>query len=305
MLWNILHDVRFLLLRMAYGEPLNADCGGGSLVSNSQLVYHQLLMADMFEKDAQVDAPEMAQHARNLSAGFLAASAMTHADDYNKRNQSLLHRGMADSSAMACLTCILFHNTKDDYGAAAASTAGSEEDERPHPKRRWVVGRDYFLRGLLNCAGRRHALGVEGSGCTTSRNTAGAKRRRPGGFADWDIVDEDEMLELAGVVGGDGSSSASGSALLRSTATTATLSIEDFRDALRPMIVYFALMDQLSNDFVLSLDDLKVDEFANRLVEIIHDCQSCKSIHELLRKARVSLEEEEIIDELQKGMMAA
>lgn len=299
MLWNILHDVRFLLLRMAYGEPLNADCGGGSLSSNSQLVYHQLLMADMFEKDAQVDAPEMAQHARNLSAGFLAACAISHADEANQRSQSQLQRGLADASAMACLTCILFHNTKDDYTSSPTPASSEDEGTRPHPKRRWIVGRDYFLRGLLNCAGRRFALCVEGSGCSATRTTA-TKRRRPAGFADWDIVDEDEMLELGGAT-----SAASAYASVLSRSSTNAASIDDFRDALRPMVVYFAMMDQLSNDFVLCLDDTQVQDLANRLVEVINDCHSCKSIHELLRKARVNLKNDEILEELQKGMMAA
>ena len=40
MLWTVLHDVRFLLLRMAYGESLSADCGGGSLSSNCQLLFY-------------------------------------------------------------------------------------------------------------------------------------------------------------------------------------------------------------------------------------------------------------------------
>merc|ERR1719464_1998284 len=44
-LWTVLHDVRLLLLRMAYGESLNADCGGGSLRSNAELIFHQLSIA--------------------------------------------------------------------------------------------------------------------------------------------------------------------------------------------------------------------------------------------------------------------
>ena len=43
-LWNLLYDVRLLLLRMAYGELLNEDCGGGSLMSNSKLIFYQLSM---------------------------------------------------------------------------------------------------------------------------------------------------------------------------------------------------------------------------------------------------------------------
>eukprot|EP00957_Ditylum_brightwellii_P209539 15362181-Ditylum_brightwellii.AAC.1 len=80
---------------MAHGEELNSDCGGGSLVSNAHLVFYQLLMADMFEKDAQVDAPKTAQHAQSLSAAFLAATAAQWPSS---------RRGIADSSIMANLT---------------------------------------------------------------------------------------------------------------------------------------------------------------------------------------------------------
>jgi hypothetical protein len=290
MLWNILHDVRFLLLRMAYGEPLNADCGGGSLPSNVQLVFYQLLMADMFEKDAQVDAPETAQQARGLSAGFLAASAITKAEDYDKGNQSSLLRGLSDASVMASLTCILFHNTKDDYSS-------SSDEGKPHLKRRWIVGKEYFLRGLLNCAGRRHALGVEGSGCITGRNT-GSKRSRSTAFAEWDIIDDDDLMDIE-------SSSNSRSTRELSIKRNSKAGIDDFRDALRPMIVYYAMMDQLSNDFVLNMDDVKVEECSERLVQVIEGCHRAKSIHDLLRKAKVTLDHDEIIDELQKGMISA
>jgi hypothetical protein len=162
-LWTVLHDVRFLLLRMAYGETLNTDCGGGSLASNSQLLFYQMLMADMFEKDAQVDAPETAQHARNLSAGYLAACAICRAEDLEKSDftTSALRKHIADAAPMAGVTCILFHNSRDDYSDAKEA----DDISAPHPKRRWVIGREDFLAGLLNCAGRRHALGMEDSGC--------------------------------------------------------------------------------------------------------------------------------------------
>ena len=290
MLWNVLHDVRFLLLRMAYGEPLNADCGGGSLLSNCQLVLYQLHMADMFEKDAQMDAPETAQHARALSAGFLAASAITQADDYDKSNQTVLLRGLSDSALMASLTCILFHNTKDDYGSAT-------DEDKPHPKRRWIMGKENFLRGLLNCAGRRHALGVENSGCLSGRN-AGRSRSRSSSFAEWDIVDDgDAIMDI------DSASIARES--IKRDRSSSKAGIDDFRDALRPMLVYYAMMDQLSTDFVLNMDDVKVEEVANRLAQVIDNCQRSKGIHELLRKAKVTLDHDEIIDELQRGMISA
>ena len=81
--------------------------------------------------------------------------------------------------------------------------------------------------------------------------------------------------------------------------------IDDFRDALRPMLVYYAMMDQLSTDFVLNMDDVKVEEVANRLAQVIDNCQRSKGIHELLRKAKVTLDHDEIIDELQRGMISA
>jgi hypothetical protein len=302
MLWTVLHDVRLLLLRMAYGEPLNADCGGGSLASNSQLVFYQLLMADMFEKDAQVDAPETAQHARGLSAGFLAASAITKADDYDKSNQTALLRGLADSSLMASLTSILFHNTKDDYSSAPA--LDDDDDQLPHSKRRWLIGKEYFLRGLLNCAGRRHALGVENSGCITGRNS-GKARSRSNAFAEWEIVDDgddimDDLMDM------ESSLTHHNAIHKQRTSSSGKAGIDDFRDALRPMIVFYAMMDQLSLDFVLNImDDVQVEECANRLVQVIEGCHRAKNIHELLRKAKVTLAHDDIIDELQKGMISA
>jgi urease gamma subunit len=71
------------------------------------------------------------------------------------------------------------------------------------------------------------------------------------------------------------------------------------------MIVYFAMMDQLSSDFVLHMDDVKVEECANRLVHVIKKCHDAKSIQELLRKAKVTLDQDDIMDELQRGMLSA
>ena len=71
-LWNCLNDVRFLLLRMAHGESLGADCGGGSSSSNFLLLLYELYSADMFAQDAEHDESlEVSRHARGLSAGYL------------------------------------------------------------------------------------------------------------------------------------------------------------------------------------------------------------------------------------------
>jgi hypothetical protein len=288
MLWTAIHDVRLLLLRMAYGESLNTDCGGGSFVSNAKLLFYQLLMADMFEKDAQVDAPETSQHARGLSAGFLAACSIVKADDFNRDSSSAsLLRGIADAAPMAALTCILFHNTKDDFSSEETS---DDDQDVPHPKRRWVFGKESFLRGLIRCAGRRHALGIENSGCITARNNN--NRNRSGSFAEWEMVEDDVP---------ESSSSASRKSVKRSLKPD----INDFRDALRPMITYYAIMDQLSTEFVPNMDDCKLEQCSNHLVQAIEGCQRSKGIHELLRKAKVTLDHDDIIEELQKGMCLA
>ncbi|KAL3926444.1 MAG: hypothetical protein SGBAC_013471 [Bacillariaceae sp.] len=287
MLWTVLHDVRLLLLRIAYGEQLNSDCGGGSLSSNSRLVYYQLLMADMFAKDAEVDSPQTARHACSLSGGFLAACTMIKADDYDKRKQTLINRGIADSSPMAALTCILFHNTTNDYNNSKKSDGNA-----PNNKRRWVTAKESFLRGLINCAGRRHALGLEDSGCDTSRNQL--QRGRSSSFADWDVDEDDATMETDIVP----------SIHLRRP-PSGRPGIEDFRKALRPMIVFYAIMDQVSSDFCLNMDDAKVEDCGDRLAQVIQDCQGASSIQDLLQKARVQLDQNDIIQELQRGILSA
>ena len=299
-LWTVLHDVRLMLLRVAYGEALNTDCGGGSLGSNSQLIYHQLSMAKMFETEAQVDAPDTAQHARNLSAGFLASCEIVSAEDYDSLGKSSLIRGIADSSLMAALTCILFHNTKEDYGSSSDAA-----ESCPHPKRRWAVGKELFLRGMLNCAGCRHALAIHSSGCVSTRNI-GKKRSRSRSFAEWDVDNEE--------TGGNQDSSPRTSRTSARPSTrkstspkinSSRASIDDFGSAMRPMIVYYAILDQLSSDFAPNHDDEKIEECGNRLVEVIETCHKSKSIHELLETAKITLSHDQIINELQRGMMAA
>ena len=71
------------------------------------------------------------------------------------------------------------------------------------------------------------------------------------------------------------------------------------------MIVFYAMMDQISIDFVVNMDDSKVEANAVNLCQVIEDCRRCKNIKDLLNKAKVTLSEDEIIDELQKGMMSA
>lgn len=65
-------------------------------------------------------------------------------------------------------------------------------------------------------------------------------------------------------------------------------SIDDVGSVIRPMIVFYAVMYQLSSDFAPNHDVKKIEECANRLVDVIQACQKSKSIHELLEKAKVT-----------------
>ncbi|KAL3921400.1 MAG: hypothetical protein SGILL_002765 [Bacillariaceae sp.] len=286
-LWTVLHDVRLLLLRMAYGEPLNSDCGGGSLFSNSQLLFYQLAMANSFDLEAQVDSPSFSLHARAISAGFLAAREIISAKDYSALSNRSLIRGAADSSTMAPVTAILFHNTYADGGLRTEAP-----NQTPHPKRRWAIAKEQFLRGLINCAGCRHALGLVDSGCSSGRS-AGSKRNRSTAFAEWGTAEDAEESKAARTLSGQRGK------------TNSRASIDDFGQSLRPLLIFYAMIDQLSSDYSPDLDDPAIDEAASRFVRTIESCYRSKNIHELLEKANVTLSHSEIINDLQQGMTAA
>jgi len=86
MLWSCLHDVRFLLLRMAYGEALNSDCGGGSSISNFLLVLYHMYSADVFARNAEHDyeSVEVSRHAKGLSAGFLVGTDIVEGPEFDR-----------------------------------------------------------------------------------------------------------------------------------------------------------------------------------------------------------------------------
>lgn len=294
-LWTVLHDVRLLLLRISFGEKLNIDCGGGSLHSNVELIFHQLSMAKMFESEAQMDAPDTAQHARSLSSGFLAGCEIISAGNFEFLGTSTLIRGIADAATMASLTCILFHNTKNDYGSDIELSDESTSSS-PHPKRRWVIGKKLFLRGLLNCAGTFHALGITNSGCLASERNVGTKRNRSRSFADWDDFNDD------GDAIAHKSSTTSRVARTSKKGSVSRATIKDFGNAIRPMIIYYAILDQLSSDFTPSCDDVKIKECASRLVEVIESCHKSKSIHELLEISKVTLDRDSILQAFNDGL---
>jgi hypothetical protein len=282
----VLHDVRLLLLRVAYGEPLNGDCGGGSLASNTALMFYQLFMADMFANDAEHDAPDVASHARALSGGFLAATKILKANDYQGAGSATagsLLRGIADSAPMAGLCCILFNNTKAD------SSNQNNHEKMPHAERRWLANKELFLHGLLACAGRRHVLGADDSGCLLpKRGTPRATKAT--GFTEWD---SDNHVEPEA------------SSRQTNNGKSGGPKIDDFALALRPMITLYAILDKLSSVFVVNMSDELVEQSVVKVVKKVEDCLKTKDIHELLIAAGVDMDHGQIIEELQKGLVSA
>mmetsp|Transcript_26538 Transcript_26538/g.39785 ORF Transcript_26538/g.39785 Transcript_26538/m.39785 type:complete len:1455 (+) Transcript_26538:731-5095(+) len=294
MLWTMLHDVRLLLLRISYGEKLNADCGGGSLTSNCALIYYMLFMADLFARDAEHDSPGAVQHAKHLTSGFLVASSILRASDYKDESTTSqrMRRSLADAAPMVSICCILFNNdpTNSNSSVEKKSAKKISPHNMPDPKRCWELYKDHFLCGLIRCAGRRQALGIDSSGCESSRGTSSGRTTRSASFNEWDASPEHQRR---------GSSLMSRNSQFGKRSSTTT--VEDHATALRPMITFFAALDQISKDFALNMDDEKVEVSAERLVHVVEECQKADNIRSLLSLANIFMEDKKIIEEIDAG----
>jgi len=297
MFWAVMHDVRFLLLRLSYGEALNVDCGGGSLSSNASLLFYQMFVAHMFAKDVAQDAPETALHAKALSGAFLAGHEILKSKDSIRTGAvtPALRRGMADAAPMASLCCILFHNIKADEEASDSD----DEPVCPSPKRRWKLNKDEFLCGLIRCAGRRFKLGVRDSGCVSSRGSLKRPTARTSSFAEWD---EDEHVSTHAGPWDKSSNSNNRKSTSSLLGKRSAPKMEDYASALRPMIILYAIFDTLSQEFVLTMDDEAVADSAARLVSSIECCQKAGTIQDLLKEAQITMDHNKILEEIEVGI---
>jgi hypothetical protein len=251
----------------------------------------------MFDKDAQVDQPSQSSHARGLASGFLAACAM------GDVASTVLVRGIADAAPMAALSSIVFGNQHESSESNPSGRGGSSSSSA---KSQWMLGKQYFFRGLLICAGRRHALGLENSGCqrataTSSSRATTTAAAQSSTFGDWLVLEVEDLSTNAGNEPGSSKASRRG----RRGRTHSKPSIEDFGSALRPFLTYYAMMDQLSTTFSVNMEDVQIEEAANTLAGVIEACRGAKSSQELLQKCQISFDHDEMNDLLQKGMMAA
>ena len=283
MLWTVLQDIRLLVLRISYGEALNADCGGGSLSTNSMLIFHSLFLANMFAKDAEQDLPITARHANGLSTAYLASSSILRCSDLLETSKiKQLRRAFADAGPMAAICCILFQNTINDEDVSSANASILSTENKltvPPPKRRWEMHKDHFLIGLLQCSGRRHALGIDGSGCEQSSSS---RRVRSSSLSEWN---ED----------------ISGPPARRSVSKRSGLTIEEYAKPLRPMLLLYATLDKLSKLFTLQMDDEKIESSSQHLVSTIESCQKADSIRSLIALCNISLDDTTIIEEFKVG----
>merc|ERR1712113_58919 len=134
---------------------------------------------------------------------------------------------------MVSICCILFNsNSASSDSSPDKKSSKKTSPNKRDPKKCWESHKDHFLCALIRCAGRRHALGIDSSGCESSRGTSSGRTTRSASFNEWDASLDQERR---------GSSSSYQFGKRVSTAT-----VEDHATALRPMITLFAALDQLS-----------------------------------------------------------
>ena len=284
-LWNCLHDLRFLLLRMAHGESLGADSGGGSSSSNFLLLLYQLYSADMFAQNAEhEESIEVSRHARGLSAGFFVGADIIDDVSFDRTTarSRKLEKGVADAAPMSALLSILFHNMDDKTASGSKKThdlSGSNENNKqmPSPTRQWELNKSRFLAGLIRCAGRRHSLGVTDSGCVTSRGISTGRSKN--------VEKARSFLEWSN----------------DSRASSSSSMIEEYSTDLRPMITLYAVFDQLSKEFVVNNNDESTEESSERLAAKLDSCYKADNIQELLRVAGINVGSDVICKYFEKG----
>jgi len=195
---------------------------------------------------------------------------------------TLYDPSLLDSAPMSALLSILFYNM-DDKPASGKKThdisGSSESKQTPSPTRQWQTHKSKFLAGLIRCAGRRHSLGLTDSGCVTSRGISTGKKNveKARSFLDWT---SDERA---------------------SKSSHRNTMIEEYSEALRPMITLYAIFDQLSKEFVVNNDDESTEESSERLAAKLESCYKADSIQELLRIADINVGNDVVCKYFEKG----
>ena len=301
MLWTTLHDARLLLLRIAYGEALNVDSGGGSLTSNSMLIFHLLHLSSMFKKSSKHDNTASFQHCSCLHLGYIAAWEILQADDFTGFGKNALQRGVADAAPMAALCCILHDGSENDGQLQVTSCEDVHMNQSScalWPKKKiWEMYPVYFLKGLIRWAGKRTAGGIVDSGCTARRSSALTPPLK-NSFVEWDgdaTIMSDEFIEMSTH---ENKEKGLDEQLFVSRPGA---SLCEYLGSLRPMCALFAMFDCIFKHYRGDMTDQEVVMAADELVQVVESCQKATSLSSLLKASNIMLELDHILGELDKG----
>jgi hypothetical protein len=145
---------------------------------------------------------------------------------------------------MAAIACIVFHNTHADGHEESLVEDDDRDDDkvvRPHAKRQWLAGQDYFLRGPPPSAGYgriRLSVFVNQQLRVFGRTSQSSWSATAG--ADWG-----EAMDC-GTNNGASSTQLEGRPEGRSKrGRTSKATVVDLQHAPRPMITLYAMMNQL------------------------------------------------------------
>jgi hypothetical protein len=117
-------------------------------------------------------------------------------------------------------------------------------------------------------------MGLMDSGCVTSRGISAGRKNieRVLSYKEWTTTSS-------------GSDASESSGVLSKSSRRNTM-IEDYSRALRPMITLYAVLDQLSREFIAGSSDEITDEASEHLAAKLDSCYKSSDIHKLLRAER-------------------
>ena len=79
------------------------------------------------------------------------------------------------------------------------------------------------------------------------------------------------------------------------------VTVEEYSKPLRPMLLLYATLDQLSKLFTLQMDDENIEKCSQQLVSTIESCQKAANIRSLIALCNVSLDDTTIIEAFEAG----
>lgn len=134
------------------------------------------------------------------------------------------------------------------------------------------------------------------SGCVTSRGISTGRKNveKARSFADWSISSDDADSSM-------GVSGLTATTRTKSSFSRRTTMIEEYSNALRPMLTLYAIFDQLSREFVVNNDDEHTEESSERLAAKLELCYKADGVQELLRIAEIDMGNDMICKCFEKG----